>query len=222
LKIESNLPAGIRKHCSSVLRNIWTRADAQRLVRHNTRFDGIFAKLQEAIAKKRRVSLDYRLPLESETVNIELCPYHLLYENGSWHVLGRSSLHRGVRTFELNHIRGLTTTEKCFLDDEDFDVSEYLRRAWSTIPEGHIYHVKLLFLPKVANDVAERTWHYTQKVTRNNDGSALVEFRVDGLSEITWWVLGYGDQVRVLSPKSLRERVLEIAENMVKLNESGV
>jgi proteasome accessory factor B len=47
-----------------------------------------------------------------------------------------------------------------------------------------------------------------------------VEFRVDGLSEITWWVLGYGDQVRVLSPKSLRMRVLEIAENVVKMNEN--
>lgn len=222
LKIESNLPAGIRKYCSTFLRHIWTRTDAQTLIRHGTRFDGVFAKLQEAIAKKRKVSVDYRLPLETETVNIELCPYDLLYENGSWHVLGRSSLHEDVRTFALNHIRGLTITGKCFLDDEDFDVSEYLRRAWSTIPEGHIYHVKLLFLPKVANDVAERTWHYTQKVTRNNDGSALVEFRVDGLSEITWWVLGYGDQVRVLSPKTLRKRVLEIAENMVRLNESAV
>jgi len=57
-------------------------------------------------------------------------------------------------------------------------------------------------------------------VTHNKDGSALVEFRVDGLSEITWWVLGYGDQVRVLSPKNLRKRILEIAENVVKINES--
>lgn len=222
LKIESNLPASIRKHCTSVLRHIWTRADAQRPVRHNTRFDGIFTKLQEAIGKRRKVSLDYRLLLDGETVKIELCPYHLLYENGSWHVLGRSCLNKAVRTFELNHIKGLTVTGQCFLDDEDFDVSEYLRRAWSTLPEGHIYHVKLLFLPNVANDVAERTWHHTQKVTRNSDGSALVEFRVDGLSEITWWVLGYGDQVQVLSPKRLRQRVLEIAENMVKLNESAV
>jgi predicted DNA-binding transcriptional regulator YafY len=57
-------------------------------------------------------------------------------------------------------------------------------------------------------------------VTHNSDGSAIMEFHVDGLSEITWWVLGYGDQVRVLSPKSLRKRVLEIAENVVKINEN--
>jgi proteasome accessory factor B len=58
-----------------------------------------------------------------------------------------------------------------------------------------------------------------QKVTRNGDGSAIVEFRVDGLNEITWWILGYGDQVQVLAPKALRERVLEVAKNMIKLNQ---
>jgi proteasome accessory factor B len=114
----------------------------------------------------------------------------------------------------------LKTTEKCFLGGENFDVSEHLGRAWSTVPEGRIYNVKLLFLPSVADDVAEAKWHSTQKVTRNDDGSAVVEFRIDGLSEITWWILGYGDQVRVLAPQALRQRVLDVAKNMVKLNEN--
>ena len=76
-----------------------------------------------------------------------------------------------------------------------------------------------MFLPEVAHDVAEVQWHSTQKVTPNGDGSAIVEFRVDGLNEITWWILGYGDQVQVLAPKVLRERVLEVATNMIKLNQ---
>ncbi len=44
------------------------------------------------------------------------------------------------------------------------------------------------------------------------------EFRVDGLREITWWILGYGDQAQVLAPKVLRNKVLETAKNMIKLN----
>jgi predicted DNA-binding transcriptional regulator YafY len=62
-------------------------------------------------------------------------------------------------------------------------------------------------------------WHSTQKVTFQPDGSAIVDFRVDGLGEITWWILGYGDQVQVLAPKVLRRKVAEIAENMIKLNQ---
>ena len=52
----------------------------------------------------------------------------------------------------------------------------------------------------------------------NSDGSTTVEFRVDGLGEIIWWILGYGDQVQVLAPKILRGKILEVAKNMIKLN----
>lgn len=221
LKIENNLPVGIRQRCSSILKNISTRTDIQASIRHSGRFDNIFVQLQEAIANKRIVNVCYRLLFDGSVVNLKLCPYHLLYNNGTWHVLGRSSLNKKIRTFELNHIDELKMTTESFLIEDDFDVSEYLGRAWSTMPEGRIYNVKLLFLAKVAKDVIEVKWHSTQKVTPNGDGSAIVEFRVDGLNEITWWVLRYGDQVQVLTPQALRNRVLDIAKNMIKLNENG-
>jgi predicted DNA-binding transcriptional regulator YafY len=48
-----------------------------------------------------------------------------------------------------------------------------------------------------------------------------VEFRIDGLNEITWWVLSYGEQVQVLEPQALRTRVLDVAKNMVTLSAKG-
>ncbi len=219
LKIENNLPAKIRQYCNTALQNISTRAGAQAPVTHSAGLNKTFAQLQQAIVKKRKVNIRYHSLFEGTIIDVELRPYHLLYNNRAWYVLGRSSLHKSVRTFKLNRIRELTTTEKCFVDGENFDVYDYLGRAWSMIPEGQIYNIKLRFLPKVANNVAEVQWHSTQKVVRNSDGSATVEFRVDGIREITWWILGYGNQVQVLAPKALRKKVLEVAKNMVKLNE---
>jgi predicted DNA-binding transcriptional regulator YafY len=219
LKIENNLPAEIKKYCTTALRNVSTGVSDRVPVRQDAQFDRIFTQLQEAIAKKRKVNIRYYPFFESGVINVKLCPYRLFYNNQKWHVLGSANLQNNVRTFEINCIRELKITEECFLEDEDFDVSEYLGRAWSMVPEGRIYHVKLHFLPKVANNIADVKWHSTQKVTRKGDGSAIVEFRVDGLSEITWWILGYGDQVQVLAPKALRERVLEVAKNMIKLNQ---
>jgi predicted DNA-binding transcriptional regulator YafY len=220
LKIESNLPVQIRKYCSAALRNISTRADDQIPIRQHKQFDRIFTQLQEAIVRRRKVNICYQPFLEGEAVNIELCPYRLFYNNHSWHVLGRSSLDKRIHTCELNCIKELKITNERCPAKENFDVSEYLGKAWSMTPEGQIYHVKLHFLPKAAGSIAEIKWHKTQKVTRKDDGSAIVEFRVDGLNEITWWILGYGDQVRVLAPKALRERVLQIAKNMIELNQT--
>lgn len=181
--------------------------------------DKTFARLQKAIVNKRKVNIHYHSLFENKVIDVELCPYHLLYNQRAWYVLGLSSLHKNIRTFKLNRIRELKNTEKCFLNGGEFDLYEYLGRAWSMIPEGKIYHIKLRFLPRVAHNVTEVQWHSTQKVSYNGDGSANIEFRVDGLGEIIWWILSYGDQVQVLAPKTLRNKVLEAAKNMVRLNE---
>jgi len=216
LKIENNLPAKIRQYCNTALRNISTRVTSQATMKL---LDKTFAQLQNAIAKKRKVTILYRSLFEGKVINVDLCPYHLLYSQQAWYVLGLSSLHKSIRTFKLNRIKELKILDKCFLGGEDFDLYDYLGKAWSMIPEGRIYNIKLRFLPKVAENVTEVQWHITQKVTHNSDGSATVEFRVNGLGEITWWVLGYGDQVQVLAPKALRNKVLQAAKNMIKLNE---
>jgi len=46
----------------------------------------------------------------------------------------------------------------------------------------------------VAGNVAEVLWHQTQRVEWNDDGSIEFHATVDGLGEITWWLLGYGSQ----------------------------
>ena len=215
LKIENNLPAKIRQHCNTALRSISTRAAAQAPIRE---LDKTFAQLQKTIEKKQKVSIRYHSLFDGRDIELELCPYHLLYNQRAWYVVGLSGMHKSVRTFKLARIRELKTLSQHFVDDGNFDLSKYLGRAWSMIPEGRIYNVKLRFLPKVAENVAEVQWHSTQKVAHNSDGSVTVEFRVDGLGEITWWILGYGDQVQVLHPKRLRQKIIETAKNVAKLN----
>jgi predicted DNA-binding transcriptional regulator YafY len=106
------------------------------------------------------------------------------------------------------------------VEDEKFDLREYFGYAWSLLREGRLYNVELRFSPKVAEEVAEIQWHETQTVSFEKDGSVILRFRVDGLNEITWWILSYGDQVEVLSPQILRRRIVEIARTMAGSSKS--
>lgn len=215
LKVENNLPAKIRQYCNATLQNISIRPEAYSPM---DSLDRVFSQLQEAIRKNRKVSLAYHSLYEGKDIATTLSPYHLMYNNRAWYVIGESSLHKSIRTFNLNRIRELEVLDRCFLNGKKFDLYEYLGRAWSMIPEGKIYHVKLRFAPKVAKNVAEVQWHNTQKTTFNEDGSLTAEFRVDGVGEISWWILGYGDQVEVLAPAALRKRIAKTARRMVELN----
>ena len=132
--------------------------------------------------------------------------------------MGQSSVHEAIHTFRLSRIHSVKLLDKQLDGNDSFDLAEYLGCAWSMMPEGKMYHVRLRFAPKVANNVAEVNWHKSQHVTRSPDGSATIDFRVDGLGEITWWILSYGDQVEILSPAILRKNIAEIAKRMAEIN----
>ena len=217
LKIQSNMAAELKDYCNRSMENISLEGVPQAVSKSG---DTIFRQLQWALSKKRKVQILYKSLFEGEVIETELSAYHIMYNRRAWYVLGFSGLHKSVRTFKLNRIEELTICDKCYVVDDEFDLSDYFGKAWSMIPEGRIYNVKLRFLPKVANNVSEVWWHSTQKVTRNEDGSATMEFRVDGLGEITWWILGYGNEVQILGPKVLRENVIKIAKSMIEINES--
>lgn len=180
--------------------------------------DELFVQLVEAILKKRVVEISYRMSHKQKNELFHLRPYHLLYCKHQWNVLGTIDNHNSIRILKLNQIKKLRIMNKRFAGNGKFDIQEFLGRAWSMLPEGRLYHIKLKFLPQVASDVAEIQWHSTQIVSWLEDGSAILGFRVDGLNEIKWWILSYGDQVQVLAPKILQRKTIETAEKIIKLN----
>jgi predicted DNA-binding transcriptional regulator YafY len=222
LKIESALPPRIRNYCRHALARISAKASAQAPIEGPISLDGIFGIIQTSIAQRRKVKIHYDSLFEKSAIDSVLSPLHIFYNQRAWYCIGRSSIHKSVRTFKLNRIIKADILDEGFDDGDDFDLADYLGCAWSMIPEGRIHHVRLRFTSKVASNVAEVRWHKSQKVTRKPDGSVTVEFRVDGLNEITWWVLGYGDQVEVLAPAALRKNIAEIARNMAALNSNDL
>jgi proteasome accessory factor B len=213
LKVENNLPAEMRNYCQTSLQK-GTIAPEQ----HTTikLLDTIYNTIQKAIRKKTVLGLLCHSLYEQQTINTTLHPYHLLYKKRSWYVIGFSGLHKMVRTFNLSRIKAVEALGTCFTDGDDFDLHEHLGRAWTLIPEGRLYNIKLRFSPLVAHNVSEVQRHSTQQAQWDDDSPVTLSFRVDGLGKISWWVPGYGDQVQVLAPATLRKKVLEKAQGMVE------
>ncbi len=72
----------------------------------------------------------------------------------------------------------------------------------------------------VARNVAEVAWHKTQQLTWNEDRSLDFQVRVSGLNEISWWILGYGDQAEVRKPAALRQLIASRASSLVEMYNS--
>jgi predicted DNA-binding transcriptional regulator YafY len=213
-KIESLLPRAMREYCERVLKNVSVR---ETCIKTKENIDEIFDFLQRSIQQKQVLELTYNSKSEPPVITCDFCPLHLLYTD-SWRVMGKVNSSRQIQSIKLKDIKKMGRTGKNFFEEEKFNPSEHLGRAWTMVPEGRLYNIKLRFAPEIADDVVSKQWHSTQYAEIEEDGSALLEFRVDGLSEITWWVISFADKVEVLAPQVLREKIHEIAANMASRN----
>lgn len=214
LKLQSSLPARLREE-------LRTTTDAIRIqLVPNNPLGGqttVYDQLLTAISQQRSVRIRYQSLAENNSITTRLSPYRLLFSRRSWYVIGRSSIHRATRTFNLGRIRQLTPTDDRYQIPRGFSLDRHLRNAWHLIPERRPDHqVIVRFSPRVAQNVAEVTWHKTQRLQFNPDGTLDFHVTVSGLNEISWWILGYGDQAEVLQPPELRKILAAHAAHLVE------
>ncbi len=214
LKLESSLPARLRDQLRDLTGAITIRLPPTNVLEGHQE---AYQQLVDAIAHKRSVRIEYDSLTEWDDICTKLSPYRVLFSRRSWYVIGRSSIHRQIRTFNLSRILSIETLEDKFSIPRGFSIERYLRNAWHMIAAGRDRRVVVRFSKMVAQNVAEVTWHKTQETTSNEDGTLDFTVTVSGLGEISWWILGYGDQAEVLEPAELRKTVAERARKMVEL-----
>jgi proteasome accessory factor B len=205
----------MREYVGDVASAIVIRLDARnREAPDPTRYE----ELVQALSQRRHVRIRYRSFAERKEIGTLLSPFRMLFRRRSWYVIGRSSLHRAIRTFNVGRIVALELLETQYRIPPRFDLDRYLGDAWNLIREpDRPLAVRIRFAPLVASNVEEVRWHRSQQTEREPSGALLFRARVEGMQEIVWWILGYGEQAEVLEPPELRTEVARRIEAMRSL-----
>ena len=171
--------------------------------------------LMEAIEESRAVSMTYRSLHATEPVTYTVWAYGLIYHRGSLYVIGRPRRHEEICHWKVDRIEAVELKDERFQRPEDFDLQQHLSKSFGVFPGDGEVRVKVRFLPAVARYVEESTWHPSQKLTRQQDGSVIADFTVDGTEELKRWIMGFGKHATVLDPAALRQEVVsELGEWM--------
>ena len=141
-------------------------------------------------------------------------PYRVWFFNGTFYLMGYCHLRKEVRIFVLDRIKLLHQTKEGFEVPEDFSLEEFTGRSFGVF-QGEPIKVRIWFSAEVAGYVKEKTWHESQVIVAQSDGSIVFEAEVAGIDEVRFWVMSWGSQALVLEPEALREAVRAEAEMML-------
>ena len=162
---------------------------------------------------RNAIKNNLRIRCKYDNKDKTLSPYGIIYGDNVY-LIGVEGDWTEPYVYRMHKITNLELTDEKF-DKGDFDIKEFANRSFG-IYQNEIFKVELLFSEAVAEDVLHYNFHPTQKVKQNEDGTVSVKFKASGDYEILWHLFRWGDNVKIISPKSLKKEYIEMLKRILE------
>lgn len=166
--------------------------------------------LYQAIIKKMVLKITYKSFKARDSTVITFQPFILKEFNNRWFLVGRPSAEKPIVTLALDRMVSIDYDLDIAYLEEDFDGDEYYKHTFgvTVFGEEFVREIQLKVDRNNAPYVLTKPIHHTQKVLESNkDGSIVVSVMLNVNYELERLILGFGESMEVLQPKSLRRRI---------------
>ncbi|MFC4427158.1 helix-turn-helix transcriptional regulator [Deinococcus navajonensis] len=169
-----------------------------------------FELVARAWLEGRVLKFQYHSLQKVSTVELVIYFIELNPQNRQAYAIGVNRLKGGDRpfVFRLARMREVTLLNDECVIPEAFHPLEYLSGAWG-IMTGDPVRVELFFNPAVRERIQETHLGPGAECVTLSSGHTRVCLQVGGWKELVPWILGWGGEVEVVGPPSLRAHVAE-------------
>ena len=174
----------------------------------------LFYTLRESILKRRQVSFDY-FRGDGKTEHRFVHPWKLIYKGQAWYLQGWCTTRNAERFFKLTRMRNILMTGRTASITRQ---SHPDNKSDTNSSQGN-YRVPML---KLKAKVSHNKISYLldtficSEVTPHNDGSITATFSAPDYDWFYEMLLSFGSNLKIISPKQVREKVLKLAEDVIK------
>jgi predicted DNA-binding transcriptional regulator YafY len=162
--------------------------------------DGQLQRVRQALVEERTLEATVSSS-GSGTTTRTLDPYGLLEKESNWYVVGYDHNRSRVVHLRLQQVDGLTLTDRTFERPD----------SYRTPPDGPdrspTQKVRVLFDEQAASSVQVAPSLHVADREHTSDGRLFLTLHVDHELEVLPWLLSWGRHVRVVEPRSLRNRL---------------
>ncbi len=150
-----------------------------------------------------------RREMRDKDSRLTLHPYAVVLYQEAVHIVARHLEEDSVTVFPLQALTDVqAVTDKRFEIPLGFDLGAYFPRAFGVQLAARKVRVVIDFDARAASAIRARRFSPTQRRSNLRGGGVRLTMAVGDLSEVARWVIGFGDQARVVEPEALRERVI--------------
>lgn len=142
--------------------------------------------------------------------------YHLKNHYGDWYIIGHCHKANQVKVFAMSRIKEIKLTNQHFTVPETFNIESYFADSFGIFESKVTYNVKMKIMNESVRYVKEKKRHTSEKLTELRDGSIILEYKVNEMTELLMWALSLGKDCEILQPAELREAVISELKSALK------
>jgi len=168
-----------------------------------------FHGLLHAINNKLQISFTYQKYWEDAITHRTVEPYALKEFRNRWYLLANDLKDKQVKSFAFDRLTELEITKKKFNLSATFDVNEHYKFCFGIIsPNDHdLKEVILSFDPTQGKYIKSLPLHETQEILVDDEHEIRIRLKIYLTLDFIMEILSYGDNVKVIKPKSLIEEL---------------
>jgi len=172
--------------------------------------------IYQALLEEKAFRASYTPRGESDSKEYIIHPQGIVSRMGVIYLLCTLWDYDDIKQFALHRFKQAEIIEQPAKIKPDFSLQAYIEqdKQFAYRIEDEPIQLKVLFDAQTAAHLAETPLSDSQTLTPQPDGRVLLEAEVMHTLELRWWLQGFGDNVEVLAPKSMRDKFVETIKQL--------
>lgn len=172
--------------------------------------------LYKSITNKSALIIEYQSFKDTKPKQLIIHPYYLKQFNKRWFLFGLNDKDKLIYNLPLDRIKSITQSSKKYIENTTLDFKEYFEDivGVSFTPGEKPIKIKLRINNEVTPYVLTKPLHGSQKKLESKADITIIEIEVIPNIELRQLILSYGEGIEVISPKSFRDQMKKVIDNM--------
>ena len=170
--------------------------------------------LQMCIDKNKMAVIDYEKDADVYENSVEISPLLIFQTDNYWRLL--TITEGGIKQFIMNKIITARESNRRFKPVSREKIDDVFKHSFRSWLGEDTYRIKLEFSAYWSDRIKPKQLLDSEKFTVQPGGSVIYEATVNSLEEIAGWVVTRGEGVKALEPPELKEKVIALANGVLK------
>lgn len=174
----------------------------------------IIEKVHSALLSEQQLEISYTSREQGETKTYPIHPLGIVQRGAVTYLVATVSKYTDIRLLAMHRIQVAKILNQPVNAPIGFTLTEYINQGAFGFEKSGEIQLVVRFTKPAAEHLWETPLSLDQKIEPDQSGWVQVHATVPDTSQLHWWLKGFGQEVEVLEPTSLRDEFVNMTQSI--------